>query len=202
MLIGDALDVIGSGPTAPDSSTFGDAIAVLEKFGLMDRVPQVVREHLAAGARGEIAETPKPGDPLFAKVHNVVIGSNRLALEAGAREARKLGFHTLILSSTMQGEAREVARVHAEILREIVSAGVPVKPPACILSGGETTVRVRGGGKGGRNQEFALAAAIAVQGLSNVLVLSAGTDGSDGPTDAAGAMATGETVAASAAARY
>lgn len=193
-VIGDVVDVIGSGPTSADSSTFADAIAVFEKFRLTDRVPRAVREHLAAGARGGVAETPKPGDPLFAEVHNVVIGSNRLALEAAAAEAKNLGFKPLILSSTMQGEAREVARAHAEILREIVSAGNPVSRPACILSGGETTVTVRGEGKGGRNQEFALAAAMAIEGLSNVLVLSAGTDGTDGPTDAAGAIATGQTV--------
>lgn len=193
-VIGDAVDVIGSGPTAADASTFADAIAVLEKFSLADRVPRVVRNHLEAGARGEIAETPKPRDPLFENVHNIVIGSNRLALEAAAQQAKKLGFRTMILSSTMQGEAREVARVHAEILREIVSSGHPIAPPACILSGGETTVTVRGDGKGGRNQEFALAAALAIAGLNRVLLLSAGTDGSDGPTDAAGAIATGDTV--------
>ncbi|MBV9155981.1 MAG: glycerate kinase [Acidobacteriaceae bacterium] len=194
-VIGDAPDVIGSGPTAPDDSTFADALAVLEKFELMNRVPEAVREHLKRGARGEISETPKRRDPLFDNVHNVVIGSNRLALEAAARKARSLGFRTLILSSTIEGEAREIAAVHAAILREVVASSRPIRPPACILSGGESTVTVKGNGKGGRNQEFALAAALGISTLANVLVLSAGTDGSDGPTDAAGAIATGETIA-------
>ncbi len=193
-VIGDAPDVIGSGPTAPDASTFFDALAVLEKFGLMNRVPEAVREHLKRGARGDVSETPKPGDAVFEHVHNVVIGSNRLALEAAASKARSLGFRALILSSTIQGEAREVAEVHASIIREVVASGRPIRSPGCILSGGETTVIVKGSGRGGRNQEFALAAARGIQGLPNVLVLSAGTDGSDGPTDAAGAMATGQTV--------
>ncbi|MBV8808579.1 MAG: glycerate kinase [Acidobacteriaceae bacterium] len=193
-VIGDPLDTIGSGPTAPDLTTFADAIAVLERFDLLHRVPEVVRRRLEEGIRGEIPETPKPRDPLFENVHNVVIGSNSLALEAAAKDARRLGYRPLLLSSTMQGESREVARVHAQILREIVASGNPVRSPACVLSGGETTVTVHGAGKGGRNQEFALAAAMDIQGLSNVLVLSAGTDGTDGPTDAAGAIATGETV--------
>ncbi len=193
-VIGDAPDVIGSGPTAPDLSTFADATQVLAKFDLLRRVPAKVRERLQAGARGEIAETPKPGDPVFEKVHNVIVGSNRIALEAAAREARALGYRPLILSSTMQGETREVAGVHAQILREVVASGSPVATPACILSGGETTVTVRGKGKGGRNQEFALAAAMALAGLPNAMVLSAGTDGTDGDTDAAGAIATGETL--------
>jgi glycerate 2-kinase len=193
-VIGDLVDVIGSGLTAPDESTFEDALAVLQKFELLDKVPRVVRRYLEQGARGEAPETPKSGDPAFENVHNIVVGSNRLALEAAVAEAKELGLRPLILSSTMQGEAREVARAHAEILREAVSSGNPVARPACILSGGENTVTVRGGGTGGRNQEFALAAALAIDGLEDVLVLSAGTDGTDGPTDAAGAMATGGTV--------
>lgn len=194
-VIGDPLDVIGSGPTAPDNSTFSDALAILRKFDLLDRVPASVRERLEAGARGEIADTPKPGDPVFKNVHNVVIGSNRIALEAAARSARKLGYRTLILSSTMQGETREVARVHSRILHECLASGHPASPPLCLLSGGETTVTVHGKGKGGRNQEFALAAALSIARLRNALVLSAGTDGTDGPTDAAGAIATGDTLA-------
>jgi glycerate 2-kinase len=193
-VIGDPLDVIGSGPTAPDPTTFADAIAILNKFELVERVPQVVRERLTRGAQREIAETPKPGDPIFNSVHNIVIGSNGVVLQAAAEEAASRGFRTLILSSTMQGETCEVGRVHAEILREMLSTGNPVAPPACVLSGGETTVTVHGNGLGGRNQEFALAAAIAIRGLQNAVVLSAGTDGTDGPTDAAGAIATGDTL--------
>jgi hydroxypyruvate reductase len=124
-----------------------------------------------------------------------VVGGNRLAIQSAAQAARALGYQTIILSSTMQGETREVARVHAEILREVVSSGNPVQPPACLLSGGETTVTVRGAGKGGRNQEFALAAAIAAAELPNAVILAAGTDGTDGPTDAAGAMIDGTTLA-------
>ena len=193
-VIGDSPDVIGSGPAAPDRSTFEDAINVLRKFKLLHRVPPSIRTRLEAGARGQIAETPKPGDPVFENVHHIVIGSNRLALEAAGQKARVLGYRSLILSSSMQGETREIARAHAEILREVCASGNPLAPPACILTGGETTVTVHGRGKGGRNQEFALATAHAIGGLSNVLVLSAGTDGTDGPTDAAGAIATGTTL--------
>jgi len=193
-VIGDRLDVIGSGPTAPDASTFGDALAVLGKFDLVKKVPQAVRDRLERGARGEISETPKPGDSALKHVHNLVVGSNRIALEAAAREAKTRGFHPLILCSAIEGEAREVARTHAQILREVALSGHPVRSPACILSGGETTVTVQGKGKGGRNQEFALAAAFEIDGFRDLLVLSAGTDGTDGPTDAAGATATGETI--------
>ena len=194
-VIGDPLDVIGSGPTAPDSSTFEDALRVLSKYGVSKQAPSAVFARLKQGAEGGLPETPKPGDAIFSRVTNLVIGSNRLALDAATKRARSLGYHPLILSSTMQGETREVARVHAEILREIVSSGRSVKRPACVLSGGETTVTVRGKGKGGRNQEFALAAALSLSGIPEIAVLSAGTDGTDGPTDAAGAIADGGTVA-------
>lgn len=193
-VIGDRLDVIGSGLTAPDSSTFPDALAVLNKYRLLPRVPARVRDYLEGGARGLHPETSKPGDPVFRQVHHVVVGSNRLALEASASAAKKLGYRTLLLASGLEGETREVAQVHAKILREAISSGNPAGLPACFLSGGETTVTVRGAGAGGRNQEFALAAAIALAGLPNAVVLSAGTDGSDGPTDAAGAIASGTTV--------
>ena len=193
-VIGDDLSIIGSGPTAPDPSTFSDAISVLTKFDLLPCVPDSIRDRLERGLAGQIPETPKPGDPLFQNVHNIIVGSNSLALLAAAAKARELGYHPLILSSTMQGETREVARVHARILREAIASGNPVRAPACILSGGETTVTVRGRGKGGRNQEFALAAALEISNLPNALIIAVGTDGTDGPTDAAGAIATGETV--------
>jgi len=194
-VVGDPLDVIGSGLTAPDPSTFAQALRTLEKRGILQQVSPEVREHLEKGARGEVLETAKPGDGQFENVTNVVVGSSRQALEAAAEEAKHRGYRPLILSSRIQGEAREAARLHADILWEAVSSGHPVRPPACILSGGETTVTVRGDGKGGRNQEFALAAAIALSGARSVMMLSAGTDGSDGPTDAAGAIVTGDTVA-------
>ncbi len=190
-VIGDDLEVIGSGPTAPDPSTFAEALAVLDKYDLRRQVHEVVRTRLEAGARGEIEETPKS----VPNAYNLVVGSNRLAVNAAAAKAKELGYRTMILSTTIAGETREVARVHAAIAREIVASGHPLKAPACVLSGGETTVTVRGNGLGGRNQEFALAAAFDIAGLRNVAILSAGTDGTDGPTDAAGAVADGGTLA-------
>jgi glycerate 2-kinase len=192
-VVGDDLDVIGSGPTAPDASTFKDAFAVLEKYELRDRVPARVRERMKNGAR----ETPKAADPLFENVENIIVGSNQKSLESAARAAKDLGYRTLILSSTIEGETKDVARMHAAIARQIRTYEQPARPPVCVISGGETTVTMRNGsaGKGGRNQEFALAAAIEIAGLEDVLILSAGTDGTDGPTDAAGAVADGTTVA-------
>jgi hydroxypyruvate reductase len=200
-VIGDDLDVIGSGPTAPDASTFATALGIFEKYGIADRVPATVLERIERGMRGEIAETPKPGDPLFARVRNTVVGSNRLALDAAARAAKSLGYRTLVLSSEIEGETREIARMHAAIGREIARTSRPVRPPACIITGGETTVTIRGDGLGGRNQEFVLAAAIEIAGMERVVVFSAGTDGTDGPTDAAGAIADGKTLVRKADAR-
>ena len=190
-VIGDNLDVIGSGPTSPDASTFASARAVFEKYGIWNKAPKAVRQRLENGAAGEIPETPKS----LSNVENRIIGSNRLALDAAAVAAKELGFKTLILSSSIEGETREVAGMHAAIAREIRQSGRPIKAPACIISGGETTVTLRGKGKGGRNQEFALAAAVGIAGLKDVLIFSAGTDGTDGPTDAAGAQADGHTLA-------
>ncbi len=190
-VIGDDLDVIGSGPTAPDASTFDDARNVLKQRRAWHSVAPAVREFLTE-AKGE---SPKPGDPLFRRVENVIVGSNRLALAAAQNKAIELGCRTLLLASGIQGETRDIAGMHAAILREIRATGNPIASPACILSGGETTVTMSdGGGKGGRNQEFALAAALDIAGLDQVLVLSFGTDGTDGPTDAAGAIADGATL--------
>ena len=194
-VIGDNPDVIGSGPTAPDASTFAAARGILEKYGILERVPASVRERIEGGVRGEIAETPKQGDGVFRRVRNVVIGSNRLAVDAAAKHARQLGYRTLVLSTYVEGETREIAKMHAAIAKEIAHHGRPIRPPACVITGGETTVTLRGEGKGGRNQEFVLAAAIDIAGLRNVVVLSAGTDGTDGPTDAAGAICDGRTIA-------
>ncbi|MBK9170988.1 MAG: glycerate kinase [Bryobacterales bacterium] len=199
-VIGDDLDVIGSGPTVGDRSTFASAWGIFERYGIAGQAPASVRERFAQGMRGEIAETPKPGDPVFGKVRNLVVGSNRLAVDAAAREARALGYRTLVLSTSIEGETRDVARMHAAIAREIRESGRPLKPPACIITGGETTVTLRGQGKGGRNQEFVLAAGIDLAGEPNTVVLSGGTDGTDGPTDAAGAIADGRTAARAAAA--
>jgi hydroxypyruvate reductase len=190
-VIGDDLDVIGSGPTVPDRSTFAEARAILSKYGIAAKVPAAVRERLNENA----SETPKPGDKIFEHVQNLIVGSNRLAVDAAAQKARALGYHTLVLSTFIEGETRDVARVHAAIAKEIRATGRPIKPPACVISGGETTVTIRGDGQGGRNQEFALAAALDIAGLKDVVILSAGTDGTDGPTDAAGAIANGSTIA-------
>jgi glycerate 2-kinase len=194
-VIGDDPGVIGSGPTAPDPSTFADVARIFERYGIDKRVPASVRRRIEQGIGGEIPETPKPGDPIFRRVRNTIIGSNRLALAAASHRARQFGFRTLVLSSEIQGETREIARMHAAIAQEIVRFGAPVRPPACIISGGETTVTLKGKGLGGRNQEFVLAAALDIAGLHNTLVFSAGTDGTDGPTDAAGALADGSTLA-------
>ena len=190
-VIGDDLDVIGIGPYRfADRTTFADAKAVFEKYAVWNKVPPAVRDRLS----GSAPETPKPGDPVFAKVQNLIVGSNRLAVDAAARQARALGLRTLVLSSVIQGEAREVGRVFAAVAQEMCASGRPVKPPACVIAGGETTVTIHGTGLGGRNQEFALAAAIDIAGLKNIVVLSAGTDGADGPTDAAGAIADGTSI--------
>jgi hydroxypyruvate reductase len=194
-VIGDDLDVIGSGPTAPDASTFARVKGILDKYELWERVPASVRQRIEAGLAGEIAETPKPGDAAFARTRNRIIGSNDIAVRAAAARARALGFRTLVLSTFVEGETREVARMHAAIAREIVRSGRPLRAPACVITGGETTVTIKGDGMGGRNQEFVLAAALDIAGLANVVILSGGTDGSDGPTDAAGAIADGDTLA-------
>ncbi len=193
-VIGDPLDVIASGPTAPDQTTYGEALAVLDRFGLRGRVPASVQIHLERGARGEIPETPKATDPIFRRVTNHVIGNNRVVVEAAEAKARQLGFNIHVLTRSLHGEARETARQFTDLARQIRSVGRPVPPPACVIAGGETTVTVRGRGKGGRCQEFCLAGALGLEGMENVLILAAGSDGSDGPTDAAGAVADGQTV--------
>jgi hydroxypyruvate reductase len=162
---------------------------------LADQVPQPVRERLLAGVQGGLPETPKPGDPLFDRVQNVVVGSNRLAAEAAVEEARRWGLNALLLSTSVEGEARQVARVAAALVKEVARSDRPAPRPACLVWGGETTVTVRGTGRGGRNQELALAAAPALDGAPNVLLVTLATDGTDGPTDAAGAAVTGETAA-------
>jgi hydroxypyruvate reductase len=193
-VVGDDMDVIGSGPFVPDPSTFEEAWKVLDRYGLIPQVPAPVRLHLEQGRAGRADETPKPGDPVFDRVTNLVVGSNRQSLRAVREKAMELGYGVLILTATLQGEAREAAGVLAAMAREIRASGHPVPPPACLISGGEPTVTLEGEGKGGRNQEFALAAALGIQGLENVVILAAGTDGTDGPTDAAGALVDGTTV--------
>jgi len=193
-VVGDSLDVIASGPTVPDSSSFADCLLVVERYELKEKIPLRVRAFLEAGARGEVEETPKAGDPIFQNVRNVIVGNNRMAVEAARVKAEELGYNTLALSSFFEGEAKVVAAAHAAIAREIIATGNPIRRPACVLSGGETTVTVSGAGLGGRNQEFALAAAAAIDGAEGVVVLSGGTDGTDGPTDAAGGVVDGTTL--------
>jgi glycerate 2-kinase len=192
-VIGDDLDVIGSGPTAPDASTFAGALAILRKYGIDGKAPASVLARLGLGVAGEIPETPKPSDPSLGRTQNVVVGSNLLAVNAAAGKARELGFRAMVLSIFIEGETRDIARMHAAIARQARLYGQPASAPACFISGGETTVTIHGKGLGGRNQEFALAAAIDLAGLEDVMILSGGTDGTDGPTDAAGAMADGRT---------
>jgi len=194
-VVGDRMDIIASGPFVPDHSTFREAWEILEKYNLRD-VPRSIRARLKEGMEGRIPETPKADDPAFARVHNLIVGSNMLALQAAEKKAVSLGYNSLILSSMIEGETREVARVHTGIAKEVLKTGKPVRPPACIISGGETTVTIRGKGLGGRNQEFCLAAALELKGLPDrAVILSGGTDGDDGPTEAAGAIVDSHTVA-------
>lgn len=193
-VIGDDLDVIASGPTVPDTTTFATALDVLTLYNLTGHVPGNVLSHLEAGARGEKPETPKPGDPVFRNVVNVIVANNASAIQAAADKANSLGYTPLVLSSVVQGEAREVGRVMAAIAREISMTGRPVASPACVIAGGETTVTLKGKGVGGRNQELALAASLDLENTDNILLLAAGTDGTDGPTDAAGAIVSGNTL--------
>ena len=188
-VIGDPLEAIASGPTAPDPTTFADAWQVIEKYHLTHRLPISVKEYLQEGLKGEHPETLKPGDPIFRRVHNIILGNNREALQAAEKTLQQHGFRTLVLTSQVQGEAREVARVVSAILKEIARFNVPLSQPAAVLLGGETTVTLRGHGKGGRNQELALAALLELKHLQAPYVLvSVGTDGTDGPTDAAGGI--------------
>jgi len=187
-VVGDDLDVIASGPFVPDTSTFQDVWDIFLKYHLLDRVSETIKDYIQRGIEGVVDETPKAESQVFEKVHNVIIGNNLTALIAASKQAKLLGFNALILSSAIEGEAREVAKIHTAIAKEVITSGNPIAPPACIISGGETTVTVKGTGLGGRNLEFCLAISLEIADLTNVVVLSAGTDGTDGPTDAAGAI--------------
>ncbi len=192
-VIGDDLSVIASGPSSPDDSTFSEAMSIINKYEIVDKIPASILSHLQSGYSGELPETPKPGDAIFNKVSNIVIGSNRLALKAAESKATELGYNALIFTSMIDGEAREIAKMIAAISREVQHSDIPVKKPACLLFGGEPTVNIRGNGKGGRNQELALATAITGANRPYLFV-SCGSDGTDGPTDAAGAMVTETTL--------
>lgn len=194
-VVGDALDVIASGPTSPDSSTFADCLEILGRFHLLAGVPAAARRHLEAGAAGLIGETPKPGDRLFDRVCNVLAATNRQALEAGAARAAALGMEVRILTDSLTGEARDVARALVAEARRVAAAPDVGGRSVCLLAGGETTVTLAGNGLGGRNQEMALAAALELEDLPAVGCLFAGTDGTDGPTGAAGGFADAGSVA-------
>lgn len=185
-VVGDAPSSIASGPAAPDTTTLEDTRAVLERYGI--EPPRSVAEHLE-----NVEETPKPGDPVFEGVVNVVCGGGRHAVEAAAERARGLGYEPLVLSTTITGDARDIASIYAAVVRETQESGNPVSPPCAIVSGGEATVVVRGEGTGGPNQEFALKLAADLDGVAGWAAFAADTDGNDGPTEAAGGIVGGET---------
>ncbi|MEJ5313787.1 MULTISPECIES: glycerate kinase [Anaerolinea] len=192
-VLGDPLEVIASGPTVPDPSTYADAWSILHQYDLVPAIPDGIKAVLQAGLNGNLPETPKPGDPIFERVFTTVIGSNRLAAEAACSQAQTAGFHAAILTTFLQGEASTAGQFLAAIAREEALHASPLPLPTCLICGGETTVTVRGDGRGGRNQELALGAVEGMDGL-NALLITLATDGSDGPTDAAGAVVNGETL--------
>ena len=194
-VVGDALDVIASGPTSPDPSTFGQCLEILQRFHILGRVPAPARERLEAGGAGLVAETPKPGDPLFGRVCNVLAATNRQALEAAAARAEALGMEARILTDSLTGEARAVAAELVAEARKVAATLTPGARSVCLLAGGETTVTLTGKGLGGRNQEMALAAALELEDVPGISGIFAGTDGTDGPTDAAGGFADAGSVA-------
>jgi hydroxypyruvate reductase len=186
---GDTPSVIASGPTSPDVTTSADAIAILRQYGIA--IPRSVLRYMQDAS----AETPKPGDPRFRKVTNLVIATPQDALEAAARVARNAGFRPLILGNAIEGEARDVGLVHAGIAKQIAGYGQPIEPPCVMISGGETTVTVRGSGRGGRNAEFLLSLAVALDGQAGIAAIAADTDGIDGSEDNAGAILSPDTLA-------
>ena len=195
-VVGSPLDVIASGPTVPDPTTYADALAVLARYDLAAAVPPTVQAHLAAGAAGKLPDTPNPDDPLFARVITQLIGDNRIAALAAVAAARSLGLHATLLTTFLEGEARDVGGLLAAFAKEIQTSGHPLPRPACLVLGGETTVTVRGAGRGGRNSELALGAALALAGWgAQVAVATLATDGGDGASPAAGAVADGTTLA-------
>lgn len=187
-VVGDDLDSIASGLCVADSTTYSHCIDIIKKYDIEDNIPPAVREHFEKGLKGIVEETPKQDSTFFDSIFNVIIGCNYEALAASKKKAEELGYSTLLLSSLIEGETKDAAAFHMALAKEIVLHNEPVTRPACLISGGETTVTIEGQGKGGRNQEFVLAAAMKMKSMQNTVVLSAGTDGTDGPTDAAGAI--------------
>ncbi len=193
-VIGDRLDVIASGLTVPDASTFREAVDVLKRYSIWNNIPRPVMNHLLKGLKGEVAETPKSANPAFKRVKNIIIGNNKAAAAEAEKKARELGYNTMVISTYIEGEAKEIGKVFGAIVKEIAESERPLKRKACIIAGGETTVTVKGKGKGGRAQEFALSASMMINGLKDVAIVAVGTDGTDGPTDAAGAISDGTTI--------
>ena len=197
-VVGDPLDVIASGPTVPDPTTYTESLQILEQYNLISQTPTAIIKHLRDGQNDQVPETPKPGNHLFDRVHNLVVGSNLHAAQSGLEEAKRAGFIALLLTTYLQGEARQAGRTLGSILRQVAASGQPIPRPACLVAGGETTVTLRSaaetGSLGGRNQELALGAVAEIAGLQDVLLAALATDGGDGPTDAAGAIVTGDTL--------
>jgi len=193
-VVGDDLSSIASGPTSPDPYTFKDVYALLEKYRLLEKAPKNIMRRVIEGMEGKVSDTPKPGDRIFEKVKNIIVANNIGALKAMEDKAKSYGLNTMILTSYLEGEAREVGRVIASIAKQILNQRSPIPPPCAIFFGGETTVTLKGNGKGGRNQEMALSTAISIKGLPNTLFASIGSDGVDGNSDAAGAIVDGQTV--------
>ncbi len=186
-VIGDQLDMIASGPAVPDPTTFADAINIIHKYGIMDELPTSVFEYLESGVRGEQMETLKPGDLPPYKVFNHLVGTNFLSARAASHKADELGYHSVIITTHLTGHTQQVAEFIASIIETVRQYEEPVKPPACLIFGGETTVNVTGGGLGGRNMDLALHMVSKIAGKDGVLFISLATDGEDGPTDAVGA---------------
>ncbi len=193
-VVGNPLDMIASGPTVPDPTTFEEAWDILKRYALLDKLPEPIAQHLQAGLEGGVPETPKAGDVIFQRSATVVVGSNLSAARAGVKAAAAAGFQSQLLTTYLQGEAQAAGRFLGSVLRQMAASGDPLACPACLIAGGETTVVVRGDGLGGRNLEVALGAAQEIAELSDVVFISLATDGEDGPTDAAGAVVTGETL--------
>ena len=194
-VVGNRLDVIASGPTTGDPSTFSDCVTIIERYHIQDQIPVSVLKHLKNGVAGAFPDTPAPDHPAFKTVLNVIAASNREALAAACEKACEYGYNPFILAENLEGDTRAAAHLHTDAAKNIQRFGRPVPAPACILSGGETTIVLKGNGKGGRNQEFALIAALDMHGENRMVILSGGTDGTDGPTDAAGAVVDTSTIA-------
>jgi len=193
-VVGDHIDAIASGPTAPDRSTYMDAKQILEAYNLWKRCPEAIIRHIQDGVEGKVEEAPKPDDPMFGRVFNFIVANNKVALDAMTQEVEKINLNSLVISSAIEGEARHLGTFLAGIAQEIETNNRPVKRPGVLVAGGESTVTVLGKGVGGRNQEAMLSAARKIAGLRGIVLASIGTDGVDGATDAAGAIVDGQTV--------